>query len=75
MLQIQALALSHGCALPGCEPWLISNLPSACFLASLPVLLHNVACTLRDLPSVCTRSEALACAAGADRHYIGSLPW
>jgi hypothetical protein len=27
MLPIQALALSHGCALPGREPFLIGNLP------------------------------------------------
>ena len=45
ILEIQALALSHGGAAPCHEPFLIGNVPSACFLAPLLVLLPHAACT------------------------------
>jgi len=46
-------------------PFLIGNLPRACCLASLLVLLPNAACTWRCLSPVCTQSGALVWAAGA----------
>src|SRR5262245_32222324 len=56
MLPIQTLVLSHGCASPCREPLLIGNVPSACFLAPLLVLLPHASCTCRGLFPVCTRS-------------------
>jgi hypothetical protein len=50
ILQIQELAPSNCWAAPCREPFLIGNLPRACFLAPLLVLLPNAVCTWCGLP-------------------------
>ena len=74
IVEIQALATSSWCAAPCREPFLIGNVPSAYFLALLHVLLPNTASTCRSLSPMCTRSGALAWAAGAYMDDVGGPP-